>query len=91
MAARRLAKDGTSVTSGGCPALYSTDDAQRMIAQVKALPEAEMAEMLEMLPDETAGSIPAETVLRGVAKYVSEQGDDDLAARIEAFVCDRGL
>ena len=35
MALHRLAKDAGSVTSGGCPALYSTDDPARMIGQGK--------------------------------------------------------
>lgn len=92
MALNRLAKADTSVTSGGCPAFYSTDDIKRMVAQVKTdLSDSEMAEVLEVLPDEMAGSIPTETVLRAVAKLFSEHGEDDLAARIEAFVVERGL
>lgn len=88
----RLAKDDSgSVTSGGCPALYSTDDPRRMIAQVKVLSPGETAELLEVLDDETAGSIPTGTVFRGVAKYATEHGDDELTARIEAFLRDRGL
>jgi hypothetical protein len=91
MALHRLAKDGDSVTSGGCPALYSTDNPARMIAQVKMLGPGEMAEVLELLDDETAGAIPTETVFRGVAKYATEHGDDDLASRIEEFLTSRGL
>jgi hypothetical protein len=91
MALYRLAKPPGSVTSGGCPALYSTDDPERMIAQVKVLPPGETAELLELLDDETAGAIPTETVFRGVAKYATEHGDDDLAGRIEAFLATRGL
>jgi len=93
MAIHRLAKDSTSVSSGGCPALYSTDDPARMLAQGKRLaPEDEDAAQLEeVLPDETAVAIPTETVFRGVAKYATEHGDDELAGRIEAFLADRRL
>jgi hypothetical protein len=86
MVAYRLAKDNSSVTSGGCPALYSTDDPKEMRAQGKVLTDEELAELLELLDDETAVRIPAETLLRGVARYVSDHGDDDLSGRIEAFV-----
>jgi hypothetical protein len=91
MALHRLAKDNGSVTSGGCPALYSTDDPAGMIGQGKVLSAAEAAELLELLDDETAVAIPTETVFRGVAKYATEHGDDDLAGRIETFLADRGL
>jgi hypothetical protein len=30
-------------------------------------------------------------VFRGVAKYATEHGDDDLAGQIEAFLASRGL
>jgi hypothetical protein len=91
MAAYRLAKDVNSVTSGGCPALYGTDDPKEMRAQGKVLTDGELAELLELLGDETAVRIPAETLLRGVARYVSEHGDGDLSGRIEAFVVAREL
>ncbi len=91
MALQRLAKDSGSVTSGGCPALYSTDDPARMIGQGKVLSAAEAAELLELLDDESAVAIPTETVFRGVAKYATEHGDDELAARIDAFLAARGL
>lgn len=91
MALHRLAKAGDSVTSGGCPALYSTDNPARMIGQGKVLGPGETAELLELLDDETAAAIPTETVFRGVAKYATEHGDDDLAGRIEAFLAARGL
>jgi hypothetical protein len=90
MALYRLAKSADSVTSGGCPALYSTDDPAQMIAQGKFLTDDETAGLLEKLDDETAVAIPTETVMRGLAKYATEQGDDELAARLEAFVADRG-
>lgn len=89
MALRRLAKDGPgSVTSGGCPALYSTDDPARMIAQGKILGREESA-ALESHASETAVAIPAETIFRGLAKYGSEHGDDGLADAIEAFLFSR--
>jgi hypothetical protein len=91
MALHRLAKADGSVTSGGCPALYSTDNPARMIGQGKVLGTEETAELLEMLDDETAVGIPTETVFRGVAKYATEHGDDDLAGRLEAFITARGL
>ena len=91
MALHRLAKDSGSLTSGGCPALYSTGDPARMIAQGKLLPAEEMAELLELLEDETAVAIPTETVFRAVAKYATEHGDDVLAGRIEEFLTGQGL
>ncbi len=91
MALRRLAKDAESVTKGGCPALYSTDDPLRMIGQGKVLGPNETVELLEVRDDETAVAIPTETVFRGMAKYASEHGDDDLAAAIDAFLVARGL
>jgi hypothetical protein len=91
MALHRLVKADGSVTSGGCPALYSTDDPARMIGQGTVLGPEEMGELLELLVDESAVAIPTETVFRGVAKYATEHGDDDLAGRIEAFLTARGL
>jgi hypothetical protein len=44
----RLAKDGTSLTAGDCPALYSTDDPARMIAQGTLLGSEEAAQLLEL-------------------------------------------
>ena len=91
MALHRLAKAGDSVTSGGCPALYSTKDPARMVGQGKVLSPEETAELLELLDDETGIAFPTETVFRGVAKYATDHGDDDLAERIEAFLTARGL
>lgn len=91
MALHRLAKDATSVTKGGCPALYSTDDPAWMIGQGKVLTEDETAQLLERLDDETAARIPTETVFRAVAKYATEHGDDTLAGAIEAFIDAQGL
>jgi len=91
MALHRLAKDDGSVTSGGCPALYGTDDPARMIAQGKVLGREDTAELLELLGDETAVAIPTETVFRGVAKYATEHGDDILAGQVDAFLAARGL
>jgi len=91
MAIHRLAKDQSSRGKGGCPALYATDDPSRMIAQGPVLPDAEFDELLEIQPFETAVAIPTETVLRGVAKYATEHGADDLTASIEAFLAQREL
>jgi hypothetical protein len=87
----RLAKDRDSLTSGDCPALYSTDDPARMIGQGKVLDPVETGELLALGDDETAAAIPTETVFRGVAKYATEHGDDDLARRIEEFLTAQGL
>ena len=91
MALRRLAKATESLTKGGCPALYGSDNPARMVAQVKVIPPDEASELLEVLEDELAGEIPTETVFRGVAQYAAEAGDSDLACRIEAFLVTRGL
>ena len=91
MALHRLAKARTSLTAGDCPALYATDDSTRMIGQGKKLTPQETAELIEMSVDEIASAIPTETVFRGMAKYATEHGDDDLAGRIEAFLTARGL
>ncbi len=84
MTLHRLAKDEPgSVTSGGCPALYSTDDPARMICQGKVLaPEQTMT----LAGGCTAADVPAETVFLGAAKYATEHGDDELSSRLEAFL-----
>lgn len=88
----RLAKDTASTSSGRCPALYATDDPARMIAQVRQdLTNMERDQILELADDETYGSIPTETVLRAVAKFATEHGDDALAAGLEAFLDARGM
>ena len=91
MALHRLAKADGSVTSGGCPALYSTDDPARLVGQGKVLSDAEKGELMEVLADESAVAFPTETVFRGVARYAAEHGDTGLAAQIEAFLTARGL
>ena len=91
MTLRRLAKDVTSLTSGGCPALYATDDPGWMVAQGPRLDPAEEADLLERLPHELGIRVPTETVLRAVAKYATEQGDDYLAAAAEGFLLERGM
>jgi hypothetical protein len=91
MGLRRLAKAADSTGSGRCPALYATDDPTRMVAQVKALPDGEKTQLIDVSADEIAGSIPTETVLRAMAKYVSENGDVALAAALEAFLEERGM
>ena len=91
MALRRLAKDVTSLTSGGCPALYATDDPGWMVAQGPPLSAAEEAALLERLPHELGVRVPTETVLRAVAKHATEHGDDRLAAAVEAFLLERSM
>lgn len=91
MALRRLAKWRGSVFNGACPALYSTEDPATMISQGKKPTSAQMAELLEVADDETAVAIPTETVFRGVAKYATEQGDQELAGKIEDFLAARRL
>jgi hypothetical protein len=91
MGLRRLAKDATSTSSGRCPALYATDDPTRMAAQVKVMSADEAAQLLEVGAGEVAGSIPTETVFRGIARYANEQGDAALAAALTAFLRERGM
>jgi hypothetical protein len=91
MALRRLAKSAESTGSGRCPALYATDDAARMVAQVKTLTGSETSHLLEVGMDEVAGSIPTETVFRAVACYASEHGDKTLATAIDEFLTRRGM
>jgi hypothetical protein len=88
---RRLAKDAKSIGRSRCPALYATDDDARMVAQVRRLIHEEPARLLEVGDDETAGSIPTETVFRAVAEYATEHGDDALAAHLEAFLAERNM
>jgi hypothetical protein len=87
----RLAKSKASAMYGVCPALYVDDDPAKMIAQGKILTSAQTARLSEVAGDETAVEIPTETVLRSIAKHATEQGDDELAARIEAFLIAREL
>jgi hypothetical protein len=91
MVLRRLAKWQGSVANGACPALYCTDDPTMMIGQGKKLTTRQTAELLDVAGDEAAVAIPTETVFRGVAKYATEHGDDDLAGKIEEFLTARGL
>jgi predicted TIM-barrel enzyme len=91
MALRRLAKDVTSLTSGGCPALYATDDPAWMVAQGPRLDAVHEADLMERLPHEVGVRVPTETVLRAVAKYATEQGGDHLAAAVETFLSVKGM
>ena len=91
MGVHRLAKWRGSVFNGACPALYSTEDPATMISQGTKPTSAQMAELLEVASDETAVAIPTETVFRGIAKYATEHGDEQLAGKIEEFLAARGL
>jgi hypothetical protein len=73
MKLRQLAKDSGSNT-GKCPAVYvADDDPAVMVVQGKHLDAATTAELHDMLADETAVRIPAETMVRAVEKYLAER------------------
>ena len=91
MSLNRLVKSRASMVQGACPALYSDDDPAKMIAQGKKLTAAQTAELRDVADDETAVELPTETVFRGVAKYATEHGDDELPGKIEAFLNAKGL
>ena len=72
MKLRQLAKDGKSNT-GKCPAVYvADDDPAVMVVQGKRLDPHTTAELHDILADETAVRIPAETVVRAIEKYLAE-------------------
>jgi len=73
MKLRRLARDMGS-EQGGCPAVYAAVDGQHFVVQGKVLDAHTTSQLQQVLPDETAGLIPVETVLRAVDKYRAEQG-----------------
>ena len=75
MKLQRLAKDGAS-EQGGCPALYLAEDGTHFVAQVRVLDADTADELQEVLPGETAGFIPIETVLRAVDRYRTEHGQE---------------
>jgi hypothetical protein len=73
MKLRKLAKDPGSNT-GECPSVYvAEDDPTVMVVQGKHLDAATRAELQDMLDDETAVRISAETVLLAVEKYLAER------------------
>lgn len=68
---RRLAKDADSKT-GGCPALYVDDDSPAvMVAQGPRASEEACAQLIELLPGESAVTLPAETVVRAARAYLA--------------------
>jgi hypothetical protein len=73
MKLRKLAKDAGS-DDDDCPAVYvAADDAAVMVVQGKLLDADTTAELHDMLADETAVRIPAETVLRAAERYLAER------------------
>ena len=73
MKLRKLAKDPNS-NQGACPAVYvAEDDSAVMVVQGKHLDPETTAELDDVLADETAVRIPAETLLRAVENYLAEE------------------
>jgi hypothetical protein len=72
MKLRKLAKDPKSNT-GECPAVYvAEDDPSVMVVQGKLLDADTTAELHNILSDETAVRISADTLLLAVEKYLAE-------------------
>lgn len=73
MKLRKLAKDSSS-RRVGCPAVYvAEDDPAVMVVQGKLLDSETTAELQDMLTDDTAVRIPAETMVRAVERYLAER------------------
>jgi hypothetical protein len=73
MKLRKLAKDPNS-NQGACPAIYvAQDDPAVVVVQGKVLDGDTTAELDDVLADETAVRIPAETMVRAVENYLAEQ------------------
>lgn len=73
MKLRKLAKDPTS-TSGACPSVYvAEEDPAVMVVQGKLLDAETTTQLEDLLVDETAVRVPAETVVRAVEKYLAER------------------
>jgi hypothetical protein len=73
MKLRKLAKDPNS-NQGACPAVYvAEEDPTVMVIQGKHLDAETTAELDDVLDDETAVRIPAETLVRAVEKYLAEE------------------
>jgi hypothetical protein len=71
MKLRKLAKDPDS-NQGACPAVYvAEDDPAVMVVQGKYLDAETTAELDDVLGDETAVRIPAETLVRAVENYLA--------------------
>lgn len=68
---RRLAKDAGS-GKNGCMAVYVDDDnPAMMVVQAQRAPGARQ-QMIDVLPGEVAGRVPAETVIRAARAYLAE-------------------
>ncbi len=73
MKLRRLAKDPRSNT-GECPSVYvAEDDPTVMVVQGKRLDADTRAELHDVLDDETAVRISAETLVLAVQKHLAER------------------
>jgi hypothetical protein len=73
MKLRQLAKDKNSNT-GRCPAVYVADDNPAiMVVQGKRLDPHTTEELNDVLSDETAVRIPAETMVRAIETYLAER------------------
>jgi hypothetical protein len=73
MKLRKLAKDA-GTEEGTYPAVYvAADDPAVMVVQGKLLDADTTAELHDMLADETAVRIPAETLVRAAERYLAER------------------
>jgi hypothetical protein len=73
MKLRKLAKDPGSNT-GECPSVYvAEDDPTMLVVQGECLDADTTAELQDILDDETAVRISAETVVLAVDKYLAER------------------
>jgi hypothetical protein len=73
MKLRKLAKDPDS-NQGACPAVYVAEDNRAvMVVQGQLLDAETTAELDDVLVDETAVRIPAETMVRAVEQYLAER------------------
>jgi hypothetical protein len=68
---RRLAKDASS-GKHGCPAVYVDDDNPKMMGFQGKRTRRGRQQMVQFLPGETAGLVPAETVIRAARAYLAE-------------------
>jgi hypothetical protein len=76
MKLRMLAKDAGS-EEGRCPAVYVAEDNPAvMVVQGKRLDRETACELHDVLTDETAVHLPAETIVRAVEAYLAERGQD---------------
>lgn len=72
---RRLAKDANS-GKNGCMAVYADDDDPAMMfVQAKRAGRRARRQMIQKLPGEVAGYVPAETVIRAARAYLAERGE----------------